>query len=282
MIGLLNLLFDSIFVWAEIMIEQELTWDEWVEELAMASGGEIDYFYLSEENAKIERPELYHYYQMGYDVNDLVSERLMSYEGGDVIIWLDPDEPGDNQLDAILSNTEFYQTFSEEIKSLRVLNNIVIPDDKALKSLKRQIYIGAITCLETYLSDAFINTVLSNREYLKSFFSTFKDFKEQKMSLSDLFININQAEEIAKEAMSSKVLYHKLDKVNEMYKATLNIPFPKFGEIMRYINTRHDLVHRNGKTTDGNKIIIDCKIINQVISDIENFVEKIDKMLHEK
>lgn len=282
MIGLLNLLFDSIFVWAEIMIEQELTWDEWVEELAMASGGEIDYFYLSEENAKIERPELYHYYQMGYDVNDLVSERLMSYEGGDVIIWLDPDEPGDNQLDAILSNTEFYQTFSEEIKSLRVLNNIVIPDDKALKSLKRQIYIGAITCLETYLSDAFINTVLSNREYLKSFFSTFEDFKEQKMSLSDLFININQAEEIAKEAMSSKVLYHKLDKVNEMYKATLNIPFPKFGEIMRYINTRHDLVHRNGKTTDGNKIIIDCKIINQVISDIENFVEKIDKMLHEK
>jgi hypothetical protein len=58
------------------MIEQELTWDEWLEELAMASGGEIDYFYLSEDNAKIEQPELYEYYQMGYDVNDLVSERL--------------------------------------------------------------------------------------------------------------------------------------------------------------------------------------------------------------
>jgi RiboL-PSP-HEPN len=263
------------------MIEQELTWDEWVEELAMASGGEIDYFYLSEENAKIERPELYDYYQMGYDVNDLVSERLMSYEGGDVIIWLDPDEPDDNQLDAILSNTEFYQTFSEEIKSLRVLNNIVIPDDKAQKSLKRQIYIGTITCLETYLSDAFINTVLSNREYLKSFFFTFKDFKQQKISLSDLFVNINQAEEIAKEAMSN-ISYHNLPKVREMYKATLNISFPKFGEIMKYINTRHDLVHRNGKTTDGNKILIDYKIINQVIRDIENFVEEIDKMLQEK
>ncbi|WP_353932627.1 hypothetical protein WJM97_08590 [Okeanomitos corallinicola TIOX110] len=264
------------------MIEQELTWDEWLEELAMASGGEIDYFYLSEDNAKIEQPELYKYYQMGYDVNDFVSERLMSYEGGDVIIWIDPDEPDDNQLDAILSNTEFYQTFSEEIKSLRVLNDIVITDDKALKSLKRQIYIGTITCLETYLSDAFINTVLSNQEYLKSFFSTFKDFKKQTISMSNLFINIDKAEEIAKEAMSSKVLYHKLDKVNEMYTATLNISFPKFGEIMRYINTRHDLVHRNGKTTDGNKILIDCKIIEQVISDIENFVEKIDKMLHEK
>lgn len=264
------------------MIEQELTWDEWVEELAMASGGEIDYFYLSEDNAKIEHPELYEYYQMGYDVNDLVSERLMSYEGGDVIIWLDPDEPDDNQLDAILSNTEFYQTFSEEIQSLRVLNKTVIPDDKAQKSLKRQIYIGTITCLETYLSDAFINTVLSNREYLNSFFSTFKDFKKQQISMSDLFINLDKAEEIAKEAMSSKVSYHDLPKVREMYKATLNISFPKFGEIMKYINTRHDLVHRNGKTTDSNKILIDDKIIDQVISDIENFVGKIDKMLHEK
>jgi len=263
------------------MIEQELTWDEWVEALTMASCDEVDYSDLSEENAKIEHPKLYDYYQIGYDVNDLVSERLMSCEGGDVIIWLDPDEPDDNQLDAILSNTEFYQTFSEEIKSLRVLNNIVITDDKTLKSLKRQIYIGTITCLETYLSDAFINTVLSNGEYVKSFFSTFKDFKQQKISLSDLFININQAEKMAKEAMS-KVLYHNLGQVNEMYKGTLNILFPEFGEIKRYINTRHDLVHRNGKTTDGNKILIDYKIINQVISDIENFVEEIDKMLHEK
>lgn len=263
------------------MIGQELTWGEWLEELAMASGGEIDYWYLSEENAKIEHPELYEHYQMGYDVNDLVSERLMSYEGGDVIIWLDPDEPDDNQLDAILSNTEFYQTFSEEIKSLRVLNNIVITDDKTFKSLKRQIYIGTITCLETYLSDAFIITVLSNREYVKSFFSTFQDFKKQTISMSDLFVHSDKAEEIAKEAMS-KVLYHNLPKVKEMYKATLDISFPKFGEIKRHIDTRHDLVHRNGKTTDGNKILIDYKIINQVISDIENFVETIDKMLHEK
>ncbi len=77
------------------MSEQEMTWEEWVEELSMASGGQVDYWLLDEETAKAQRPNLYEYYKMGYDVNDLVSERLMSYEGGDVVIWLDPDDPSD-------------------------------------------------------------------------------------------------------------------------------------------------------------------------------------------
>lgn len=40
-----------------MMNNQELTWNEWLDELAIASGGEIDYWYLSEDNAKIEQPE---------------------------------------------------------------------------------------------------------------------------------------------------------------------------------------------------------------------------------
>ncbi|MBD2386795.1 hypothetical protein [Cylindrospermum sp. FACHB-282] len=263
------------------MIEQELTWDEWVEELTMASGGKIDYCYLDEDYAKVQHPELYEYYQMGYDVNDLVSEKLMSYEGGDVEIWLDPDEPDDNQLDAILSNTEFYHTFSEEIKSLRVLNSILISGDKTQKSLKRQIYIGAITCLETYLSDAFINTVLSDQEYIKSFFYSFKDFKKQKLGMNELFNYLDKAEEIAKKTML-EIIYHNLPKVSEMYKAILNISFPESGKIYKYIATRHDLVHRNGKTKDSKKILIDESIVNEVINNIENFVTEIDQMLQEK
>jgi nucleoid DNA-binding protein len=265
----------------KMMIEQELTWDEWIEDLGIASGGEIDYWYLSEDNAKIEQPELYKYYQMGYDLNDFVSERLMSYEGGDVIIWLDPDELDDNQLDAILSNTNFHDTFSEEIKSLIVLNNIVITNDKAQKSLKRQIYIGAITCLETYLSDAFINTVLSNKKYLQSFFCSFKDFETQKLSKNQLFTEFNKAEETATKAMS-EVIYHNLPKVSNMYKSTLNISFPEFGKFTKYVETRHDLVHRNGKNTDGKEITINYKIVDEVINDIKNFVNEIDQLLQEK
>ena len=78
-----------------------------------------------------------------------------------------PDEYEDSideeRLNAILSNTEFHRTFSDEISSLRVLSKSEQSDPNARKILRRQIWTNAITCLETYLSDAFINTTLDRK-----------------------------------------------------------------------------------------------------------------------
>jgi phospholipid N-methyltransferase len=155
-----------------------------------------------------------------------------------------PEGYSEEQLDAILSNTEFHRTFSEEIFSLKVLNSLKIADYNSRNTLKRQIYIAAITCLETYLSDAFLNTVLSNKQYLKSFFYSFKDFRKQKIGLNELFNYANKAEEIAKKALL-EVIFNNLPKVRKMYESTLCITFPEFSEVQKYIVTRHDLVHRN-------------------------------------
>ena len=268
------------------MSNQEGAWEEWLKELFNASNGHVDYYYsmLDEESAKANHPNLYEYYKLGVEAYDLVSESLLIYEGGDVVIWLDPDDPGDideDQLDAILSNTEFYHTFSTEMSSLRVLNNIDIPDSNAQKTIRRQIYIGAITCLETYLSDAFMNTVSSSRKYIRSFFHSFKDFKEQKFGMNELFAKSEQAEEIAKKTML-EVIYHNLPKVKNMYESTLSISFPNFSEIQKHIVVRHDLVHRNGKAKDGTKITFSKEDVDEVICAIESFVTEIDQRLKDK
>jgi hypothetical protein len=192
-----------------------------------------------------------------------------------------PEDYSKDQLDAILSNTKFHQTFSQEIFSLKVLNNIKIADNNSQKALKRQIYIAAITCLETYLSDAFINTVLSSKEYLKSFFFSFKDFKEQKLQLNELFNYVERAEGIAKKALL-EVSYHNLPRVSKMYETALDIKFPDFSKVQKDIVTRHDLVHRNGKNKVGEEIIVDEVMVNEVIFRIESFVNEIDRNLHSK
>ncbi|NQE36627.1 hypothetical protein [Microcoleus asticus] len=186
-----------------------------------------------------------------------------------------------DQLEAILSNTDFHRTFLDEIASLRVLNKLRVPDAKANKTLRRHLYVGVIACLETYLSDAFINTVLSNENYLRSFFTSFKDFREQKVGMNELLDSASKAEEIAKEAMSG-VIYHNLPKVSKMYEATLNIEFPKFSEIQKAVSIRHDLVHRNGKTKDGVESSIDSIMVDNVISQVESFISEIDQKLKEK
>ncbi|MEZ2238480.1 hypothetical protein [Microcoleus sp.] len=186
-----------------------------------------------------------------------------------------------DQLEAILSNTDFYLTFLDEIGSLRVLNKLRVSDPKAKRTMSRNLYIGVIACLETYLSDAFINTVLSNENYLRSFFTSFKDFREQKLGMNEIFDLASKKEEIAKKAML-EVIYHNLPKVSKMYEGTLDIEFPKFSEIQKAVSIRHDLVHRNGKTKDGIESSINSIMVEDVISKVESFISEIDQKLKEK
>jgi hypothetical protein len=182
--------------------------------------------------------------------------------------------------EAVISNVNYFQTFSDEISSLRLLNNLVIEDEKALKTLQKQIYIGAITCLETYFSDALVNKVLSSQEFLQSFISKY-DFGEKKIGINQLFEYVNNAEKIAKSAML-EVLYHNLPKVSQIYKAVIGIEFPKFSKIAKAVITRHDLVHRNGKTKEGKEVEISKEIVNTVINDVEIFIREINQRLEKQ
>lgn len=186
----------------------------------------------------------------------------------------------EEQLDAILSNTKFHSTFSDEILRLQKLSRLNVTDlDK--KMLNRLVFIGVINCLETYLSDAFINTVLSKKVYLRSFFSSFKEFKYKKINLGDLFIYFDEAEKHATKAMAD-VTYHNLSKVAKMYESTFSIDFPNFSDIQKYISIRHDLVHRNGKTKEGKKIDINEDDVNKLIDKTKVFIDKLDQELRSK
>lgn len=191
---------------------------------------------------------------------------------------LEEDYTDQDRLEAILSNTSFYKTFLDEIASLRLLNKLNVADPKAKKTLKRQLYVGVIACLETYLSDAFINTILSDEKYLKSFFTSFKDFKERKLGLNELLDFASQAEAIAKKAML-EVIYHNLPKVSKMYEAILDVMLPNFAEIQKAVLIRHDLIYRNGKTKEGREIIVNDTMVDDIISKVESFIGEVDRSL---
>ena len=201
-------------------------------------------------------------------------------------------------LDAIRSNVDFFATFQSEISKIRALNDMQMQqNDKHLGStLRKQLYIGVITCLEAYLSDAFINTVLSDEYYLSKFAEEFKPLKDKKLNLNQLFrlsTKIKNKEnrsdfdvtsfvlfqEIAKEEIL-KVIYHNIPKVKVMYQKAFDISFPDFVDISRAVNTRHDLVHRNGKTKDGREIAIDNTDVTELSDTVEAFVRQIDNELN--
>lgn len=212
-------------------------------------------------------------YIQGIDDGTEVEVKETSYP------W-DDSEYYDSQYDAIFSNTEFFGNFLKELSDIKLLLEIEIPD--SLKQAHyRHLYSSVIGNMETYLSDAYINTVLSKDELLEKFFGTFHDFDKISIKAKNLYKEAKDIQKFARKYMID-VIYHNIVKVGGMYKDTLGVVFPEFGHIMKAVEIRHHTVHRNGKDKEGNAIEISKEMLDTLILDIKNWIEAIDTILKEK
>lgn len=184
----------------------------------------------------------------------------------------------EDQFDAIVENKEFVKNYKDEIKNLENLASMKI-SDKGLKGvLNRQIFIGIIGTMETFLADVFINLTFDNEKYFRNFIETHPNFHKQKFELREIYDKNEKLKEIAKKVML-ETIYHHLPAVSEMYKNTFKIEFPKINEVHKYVLQRHDLVHRNGKTKDGKIVITDEKSIDELIKTINTLVFELARKL---
>lgn len=217
----------------------------------------------------------------GY-ISEEVIEDLVEELESECSVWtgtLSGDDYEDNYFSAILSNTEFHQTFIKSIENITTLLAIKI-DGQATQSLYKLLYSNVITALETYLSDAFINTVMTNHTLIRKFVESTPDFKKQKFDLSEIFEKFYSLNAEVKSYLLAQV-WHNLSKVMPMYKDTLEINFPENLEyVFKAINTRHDIVHRNGKSKSGEEIIITIVNVRDLIDQVCRLVKHIDDQFH--
>lgn len=185
------------------------------------------------------------------------------------------------QIDTIIQSPDYISQFEKEIENLKKLNDIEVADGDLQETLQRQIYSGAITCLEDYLSTTLIQKVLSNEDYFKSFVKTFKNIKSRKLNLSEIYEKFDGLRDVVKKELA-EVIYHDLPKVRGMYKDTLGIDFPVIKDLMGIVSNRHDMVHRNGKNKEGDKIEISKKVVSEVIEKVHGFVKSIEQEIHKK
>lgn len=192
------------------------------------------------------------------------------------------DDYFEDYSEIVESNPSFFDTFCTQIEAnKRLFENSVLAPDLEI-ALNKLLFANLITCLETYLSDALINTVLDNECYLKRFVENFKDYKNLSFKLCDIYKKMECLKKQVKEDLFA-LMYHNLSKIKAIYKTTLNIDFPNnIDDVMKKIYVRHHLVHRNGKDQDGNQIIITKDELNQTYDLIYNFVKEIDNQFKEK
>jgi len=188
------------------------------------------------------------------------------------------DEYVDSQIEAMLSSSDSFHSFEFEMENLSALNELSLDDPILEKTLRRQVFSGAITCLEDYLSTTLVNQVLNNKDHFKAFVKTFHNITNRKFGLNEIYEKLDQIEGIVKTELVD-VIYHDLPKVKGMYKSTLNVELPPIEVLMKIIKTRHDMVHRNGKDKQGNEVDISKISVSHIINTVKDFVHKIEEQI---
>lgn len=188
--------------------------------------------------------------------------------------------PGSDDFDLSYLVSDFYPRFEKSVETVRrLLGQKINQNDES--SFSALLYVNAITLLEAYLSDVFISLVVKHHSLLRKFVESDPIFKTQRISTAELF---QQMESIPARVKSHLyvVPFHRLEKVQKMYKAVLEIMFPVgMTEILKAVQIRHDIVHRNGLTKEGAEITLSRTDVEVLLTHVEEFVTQVDKKVRE-
>ncbi len=223
--------------------------------------------------------------ELGAEFGGIVPEAVIEELVGDLesycTEWTSAEKPEDYDqgvVDDIAAITSFHANFQVAISDIHELLETNV-SKTAEKALRRLLYVNVITAMETYLSDAFISTVVPDPELMRRFVEINPTFRDRKIKLSDVYKEMERIEKLAKSDLRD-IVWHNLKRVKPLYKGTLEITFPDDLEaIFQAVGVRHDLVHRNGKTKDGEEIDISKGAITNLIDEIEKFVSHVDAQL---
>jgi hypothetical protein len=74
----------------------------------------------------------------------------------------------------------------------------------------------------------------------------------------------------------SDTTFHNLGRVQRLFKEVLNVDIGDIANLAKFINKRHDFIHRGGKDTKGNEVITTETEVEDLIKAVEDFCAAID------
>jgi hypothetical protein len=136
--------------------------------------------------------------------------------------------------------------------------------------------------LETYLSDAFYQTVITDEALIERLMLTTPEFNEKKYSLSELVEWRMQTKEKISDHLFN-IVWHNLAKVRCMYRDVLGVKFPDDSAAVHVaVVIRHDIVHRGGRMKNRKVHNFRDTDIERLFGVIESFVAEIDNQLNNR
>jgi hypothetical protein len=205
-------------------------------------------------------------------IDDVESDGLQEWAP----IHTEPDYDAEFEFEAN-RRSDPYQFFAQRLTEVDALASADV-DLQRRPLLRQLLYTSLIAALEAYLADTVSYWVAVDKRVFRQFVENCEEFKGQKLTLSQIFERMDSlANDVEK--YLQQVVWHRLDKVVPLLCDSFAIPRPSIGELMKHIVVRHDIVHRGGKTRDGNGVIVTTETLTQLRADVVAFIEELEAHL---
>ena len=188
---------------------------------------------------------------------------------------LDIDIEYPEEDDAWYDKELFDTTHADVIKVMEKIDSI---DEDMKFYLYKLLYANLITSMEAYLSDTLIKYVTETDEYLRKFTETYKPFKNQTFTTDDIFNRMDHLKDIVKGELRG-LMYHNLPKIKPIFMDSMGIDIGVIKDLYKAVLIRHDIVHRNGKDKEGKEHVITKENVEQLCTQVNDFIYNIERQL---
>lgn len=161
--------------------------------------------------------------------------------------------------------------FDDEIESLKDL--LLITDARVNShTFFRMILVDVFSALDYYLSQVLLCKYAQDEDAFQGYCRIVFKGSEDRIE--------NLKEEVFRDKIRKEIFSSKTELLNEIFQKTLGEDYPRYtNEMEEYIRLRHLCVHRLGITKSGDKINIDKDIVDKVIKEVSEHVDKINTVL---
>jgi hypothetical protein len=157
------------------------------------------------------------------------------------------------------------------------------PRDRDVRAAYAQmLFVAAVTALEVYLSDAFADVIAADLRLLRRLVETDPEFKQRRFELREIFARIEGLNSEVADYLGT-ISYHNIAKVSRMYETVLGVRFQTdLPRVAKAISTRHDLVHRAGRKTDGEWVSVSTRDVREIAKVFRQLVLQIDIQIRQQ
>lgn len=174
--------------------------------------------------------------------------------------------------------------YKESIQEIKELSTLASESAGTTQSyFNKMIYGNLISVMELYLQKVAVKLVIENKEYYWKFVEGYKWEGEKKYKISEVRQLLDELSLKVNEQLVT-ILYHNIPLVENIFKLFEIVLFENDVDkeyFINVINTRHDIVHRNGRYKNKPERYheISNEMIQELIDKLDNFVENIEKQL---